>query len=271
MTSSASPRPAFDLIRGIATVDGALSLTVDETWLQGRSVYGGVQLAFALSAVRRAVGGDLPIRSFHATFLAPVVHGEPLLATARVLRAGRSVSQVQAQLRQGDQLCFECTAILGVARAMNPYSNEVESSTASPEESLKLNFTPGLTPNFIQHYDLRWARGKPPFSGAENPTATIFARPRAVAARYCEAEFLAITDAIPPPVISLMRTPAPASTMNCAVELIRPEAIYGTRQWLRFEARLHDAHSGYAWQTARIHGESGTLLAVAHQSVAVFG
>ena len=89
-------------------------------------------------------------------------------------------------------------------------------------------------------------------------------------ARYDESEFLALTDVIPPPVISMMRTPSPISSMNCALELIRPEAIYGTRQWVRFEVNLHDSHSGYAWQTAQLYGESGALLAIVHQSVAVF-
>lgn len=59
--------------------------------------------------------------------------------------------------------------------------------------------------------------------------------------------------------------------MNCGLELIRPEAIYGTYQWVRFEVNLHDTQSGYTWQTPHIYGESGVLLAISHQSVAVFG
>lgn len=230
-----------------------------------------MQLALALRALRRVVSSDIPIRSLQATFLAPVLHGDPVVADATVLRAGRSVTHLRAKLRQGNHTCLECTAILGAGRATELKFDAGETTQASPEQSFRLDFRPGITPNFTQHYDLRWARGTPPFTGASDPAATIFARPRADHVHYDEAEFLAITDVIPPPVISLMLTPTPVSTLNCAVELIRPEVIYGTRQWLRFEVDLHDAHSGFGWQTAYIYGESGILLAVAHQSVAIFG
>jgi acyl-CoA thioesterase len=271
MNTPSISRSASALTSDAVDVGNALSLSIDESWLQGRSVYGGMQLALALKAMRRVVGSDIPIRSLQATFLAPVLASEPVIADATLLRAGRSVTHVQAQLRQGDHACLECTAILGVGRDTELKFAAPDATEASPEQALKFRYKPGVIPNFIQHYDLRWARGTPPFTGTTDPAATIFARPLAEDVRYDESEFLTITDVIPPPVISLMRTPAPASTMNCTIELIRPEAIYGTRLWVRFEVTLHDAHSGYAWQTARIYSESGTLLAVAHQSVAVFG
>lgn len=271
MDTPYSGGPASALIRRAVEDGAALTLTADETWLQGRSLFGGLQFALALRAARQAVGSDLPLRSVHATFLAPVLHDAPVVAEAKILRAGRSVTHVKAQLRQADNLCFECTAILGSDRETAAAFDAHAAADASPEAAFKLRYTPGIIPNFIQHYDVRWARGKPPFSGTPDPSATIFVRPADETTRYDETEFLAATDVIPPPVLSLLRTPAPASSMNCAVELIRPEAVYGTHQWLRFEVELHDAHSGYAWQTSRIYGEDGALLALAHQSVAVFG
>jgi hypothetical protein len=81
----------------------------------------------------------------------------------------------------------------------------------------------------IQHHDRRRARNQPPFTGASNPTATIFARPVEADARYDKRRFLTITDVVPPPINSITRTPSPIGTM------------------------------------------SGALLAVMHQSVAVFG
>ena len=271
MNTAEIPETASALISGAVEAQDSLSLSVRERWLQGRSWFGGIQMALALKAARRMLGNSLPFRSIHATFLAPVLQSEPAIAKAAVLRAGRSVTHVRAQLSQGDRTCFECTAIAGASRDTEI---EVESNSAcdaAPERAFKLPFRPGVTPNFTQNYDLCWARGKPPFTGATDATARIFARPRAAQARYDETEFLAITDAIPPPVISIMRTLAPVSSMNCALELVRPEIIYGTRQWLRFEVVLHDAHSGYSWQTAHIYGETGALLAIAHQSVAIFG
>jgi len=271
MNTGSNPRPASVVIGDAECVGDTLSLTLDDSWLQGRSWYGGIQLATAFKAARRVAGGDAPIRSLHGTFLAPVSQAEPAIAEATVLRAGRSVTHMRAALRQGDRTCFDCTVVLGAARKSEVAFNSDVASDLSPESAFKLPFIPDVTPNFTQHYDLRWARGKPPFSGATDPTASIFARPVAENARYDEIEFLAITDVIPPPVISILHAPSPVSSMNCALELIRPEHVYGTRQWIRFEVTLHDAHSGYAWQTARIYGESGALLAVMHQSVEIFG
>lgn len=260
-----------DLTRPVAGGESHLLYQVDETWLQGRSVFGGMQMAIAFQSARRLLSLDCPLRSLHATFLAPIAHDMPIAASAKLLRAGRSVTQLQAQLQQGGLTCFECTAIVGADRATETLFDGATDTGVAPEKAFKLNFTPGLTPNFIQHYDLRWAKGRPPFSAAADPSATIFVRPSSDDLRYNEAEVLALADVIPPPAISLMRKPAPASTMNCALELIQPQAIFGTRQWIRFEVVLHSAHSGYAWQTAHVYSEAGQLIAIAHQSVAIFG
>ncbi len=266
-----TPIAASALIDDAVDRDQALELTVDESWLQGRSWYGGIQLALAVKAARRALGRNDPIRSLHATFIGPVGQDAPAAASAEIIRAGRSVTHMRSSVRQGDNICFECTAIFGATRDTEATHDSDAATDLDPEKASRFPFMPGLTPNCIQHYDMRWGRGKPPFSATDDPRATIFAKPAAAGATYDETEFLALTDVIPPPVISVMKTPSPVSSMNVALELIRPEVIYGTRQFVRFESELHDTHSGYAWQTARMYDEKGTLLAIAHQSVAVFG
>lgn len=266
-----TPVAAGTLLSGAAQRDGALELAVDDSWLQGRSWYGGVQLALAIKAARQAHGGDDPIRSLHATFIGPIGQEAPATATAEVIRAGRSVTHMRATVRQGDRIAFECTAIFGASRETEARLDSDADTNLDPEKAFRLKFMPGITPNCVQHYDMRWARGMPPFSGADDPRATIFARPADEDATFDETEFLALTDVIPPPVISIMHKPSPVSSMNVALELIRPEVIFGTRQFVRFESELHDTHSGYAWQTAKMYDEAGTLLAIAHQSVAVFG
>ena len=254
-----------------AVDDGSgLTLSLDQSWLQGRSWFGGMQMALAMKAARRYGESEAPIRSVHASFIAPVLHGAPVRATAHALRKGRSATQIRASLDQGEQRCFDCTAILGADRPSEMAHDARSATKSSPERALRFDYRPGVIPNFVQHYDMRWASGRPPFSGATDPTATIFARPIAEHVRYDESAFIALTDVIPPPILSVMRTPAPASSMNCALELIAPQAVYGSRQWIRFETEVHDARYGYAWQSSRLYAEDGTLLAVAHQAVAVF-
>ncbi len=271
MSPPATPQSASALIATASETDNHLELLVGESWLQGRSWFGGVQLALALRAVRRFVDADTPVRSVHMTFVAPILHTEPAVASATLLRAGRSVTHVKAQVSQGDRICFQCTAILGAGRESTASYARKSPSNADPDAASRFPHQPGVTPNLIQNYDMRWVRGAPPFTAAKDPNSTIYARPAAEHASYDESEILAIVDVIPPPVLSLLSQPAPASSMNCALELVRPELVYGTRQWLRFEVTLHDAHSGYAWQSALIYAENGVLVAIAHQSVAVFG
>ena len=270
MNLSSHIGPASALVSGATQTGSALSLSADESWLQGRSLFGGAQLALAIRALRLEVDPDLPLRSVHATFLSPVLHDTPVFAKAEVLREGRSLTHGKARLQQNGALCFECTAILGDSRESAMQYEDRRPAMAPPESTAHLRFVPGVTPNFVRHYDIHRSRGASIFSGAEDPSATIFVRPSDGQSHYDETEFLAATDVIPPPALNLMKKPAPASSMNCALELIRPEVVYGTRQWLRFDVALHAAHSGYGWQTSRIHAENGELLAVAHQAVAVF-
>jgi acyl-CoA thioesterase len=246
------------------------TLSIDETWLQGRSWYGGLQLALAMKSIRDEVGSSIPLRSLHASFIAPISHQRPALARAEILRAGRSVTQARGTVEQDGKSCFEMIAILGNSRDSEMNYDSNSPLPINPDSSRRLTYIEGMTPNCTQHYDIRFIRGEPPFSQATDARATIIARPAVSDLSYTEADFLAISDIIPPPVISLMKKRAPISSMNCALEIIRPEAIFGTAQWVRFESEVHDCHSGYAWQTARLYSEEGVLLAISHQSVAVF-
>ena len=79
--------------------------TIGEDWLQGRSAFGGIQAALALRAMRELVSADMPLRSLQTTFVAPVPAG-PVAIHARILREGRSATQIEASLGDGEQtLC----------------------------------------------------------------------------------------------------------------------------------------------------------------------
>ena len=269
-----SPKTSGALIASAQWTDRGLELAPDDSWYQGRSIYGGVQIALALRAARETTeheGDEADLRSVHSTFIGPLAAGEPIVAKAEILRAGRSVTHVRSGLEQGGKRCFEATAIYGRARESSVRLDSDLPLAMDPNQARMIRFdAKGPFPAFLQHYEMGWAGGMVPFTGAEDPDGVIVARP-AGGVTYDESEFLAITDIIPPVVLAMLKKPAPSSSMNCALELVRPEAIYGTSQWLRFDTELHDTHSGYAWQSARIYDEAGRLLAIGHQSVAVFG
>jgi len=64
--------------------------TLDEGWSQGRSAFGGISAAFAITAMRKLVPSDLPLRSLSVSFIAPVPPGKVLIET-QIIRKGKSV------------------------------------------------------------------------------------------------------------------------------------------------------------------------------------
>jgi hypothetical protein len=62
----------FSVLIERAQVDAeSLGVDVPEDWMQGRTVFGGLQLALALRAMRALVPGTA-VRSLQATFVAPL-------------------------------------------------------------------------------------------------------------------------------------------------------------------------------------------------------
>ena len=79
------------VLDSLAIQNGVGSATVPADWMQGRSVFGGLQSALALRAMRAFVAAEVPLRALQTTFIAPVSGAVTL--EARVLRTGKSVVQ----------------------------------------------------------------------------------------------------------------------------------------------------------------------------------
>src|SRR5262245_24114101 len=91
-----------------------LSADVPEDWMQGRSVFGGLQLALALRAMRALVPAD-PLRTLQATFFAPVRQGT-VRVRAEVMRRGKSTMHVEARILDGGATLALAIGVFGVAR-----------------------------------------------------------------------------------------------------------------------------------------------------------
>ena len=48
----------------------------DESWSQGRSAFGGIAAAFAVTAMQKLLTSNQPLRSLMVSFIAPVPPGE---------------------------------------------------------------------------------------------------------------------------------------------------------------------------------------------------
>jgi acyl-CoA thioesterase len=257
------------------------SLVIPRTWANGRTVFGGLQVALSVRAMRGALtdalgagNGDvaaLPLRSLQTTFVAPVAAATPVVLRAEFLRAGRSATHARCDLLQGGKLACTTVAIFGAARpsriALDILKPEVQ---ADPETLRDMPYIPGITPEFLQHLQLRWGVGRLPYSGHDEPHSTIFARLRDTG---CNAEdaLIALADSIPTPALSMLEKPAPATSINWMLELIGDPGLLDRNRWSLIGTDVRAGADGYLSQTSVLWGPDGHAFSVSHQSVAIFG
>jgi acyl-CoA thioesterase len=160
----------FSDVLGTMARDGdRWNAAVDETWLQGRSVFGGVQAALALRAMREHVQGALPLRTMQVTFVAPVPAG-PVRLQSRLLRRGGSATQVEARIVDGEATLLLAVGVFGAARESVVVAPPL---AVSPRGDLALHMptVAGYTPAFMQHFGACWRRGGLPASGTRRSAA----------------------------------------------------------------------------------------------------
>lgn len=243
--------------------------SVDATWLQGRSIFGGLQAALGLAAIRTLPGAAAPLRSLQVTFVAPVPAGR-LAIEARLLRAGRSAVHAEARLLDGGQLACLIVAVLGDTRPSSLDIRPVPVLAARPAaESKELPFVPGLSPGFLQQFRMRWAAGHFPFTGGRDPRSQVWVEVRE-APTIDESVLLALADSIPSPALSLLRRPVPASSMSWTLDLLRAHQPAPAEPWL-MDAVVDSAGDGYGAQTATLCDSQGVPVALSRQSVVIFG
>jgi acyl-CoA thioesterase len=258
-------------ILAAAHIEGnTLHTELTPDWLQGRTAYGGWQAAVAVSAMQRVLGDVIALRSLQATFIAPVPPG-PVKAQATILRRGKSATQIEARILVGDQVGFIAVGIFGSDRASAIRHLPAAPADVRPVDSLENSpFIEGVKPEFTRRFDTRWGAGSQPFTGADHSDAQIFVRLQNDAVTS-DAHLVGLADAIPPSAISLMRTPAPISSMNWALEIVAQPDEAERRDWFRFDCGLTAGANGYGWENTSIWSAQGRLIALSRQCVALFG
>ncbi len=256
-------------LRGIEASRGRAVLEITEDWLQGRSCFGGLQVALGVHAMRTLVDGGLPLRSLQVTFLAPVPLGQ-VEAVAQLLRTGKSATHVAAQLRLNGEVLALLVGIFGSARpstvARTPVAHARE--THPP---LAMPYLPnGPTPSFTQHFNARWIRGQLPFSGDTLSDSVVVLDLRDPGP-MTEGHVIAIADFIPPVALSQLSRPTPGSSMNWMLEFVRHDFATMEPAGWRIEAELVAAQDGYTSQSTLIFAPDGGLVAISRQSMVVFG
>lgn len=257
-----------DVMEGMHRDGDDVVANVGEEWLQGRSVFGGLQAAIAVAAMRTQVDAALPLRTLQVTFVAPVPAGD-VRARAVVLRRGGSATQVEARIVAGDQVLLLAVGIFGSARA-----SVVRHAPAAPgaagDGDLRMPWVPGITPAFTQQFDARWRSGGLPFSGtpAREHVIELALKDRGP---VTESHVLAFADFAPPVALSMLSKVAPGSSMTWMLDFLRTDFAALPLSGWRVDARLDAAADGYTSQSLLVSAPDGSPVALGSQNMVVFG
>jgi acyl-CoA thioesterase len=266
----AAPKPLAAILAAMQQEQGDYWFDITPDWLQGRSCFGGLQAALATAALRSELGNALPLRTLQVTFLAPVPVGR-LRIQASLLRAGKNVTHAEARLWAGEQLCCIVIGVYGAARTstVNVPAAQVPPPERRPEDSLATPRMPGIIPEFLQHFEMRWADGQPPFSGAKTSVTKLWLR-HLNPSGNAECDLVALADVLPSPALSMVKGFAPASSLTWTLELLEPAAPQGEGYW-RVDNAVVAAQDGYVQQSTTLHAPDGRTVALARQVVVIFG
>jgi acyl-CoA thioesterase len=250
--------------------DGPWAVSVPDDWLQGRSIFGGLQSALALRAMRDLVPADLPLRILQTTFVAPVAGAVSL--HAQVLRVGKGTTHAEARIVAGGQTT---TLVVGVFGRGRPSKAEVAPppAPAAPgeQEPFVFPFVPGLSPSFARHFAMRFLSGPIPFSATRSPPTWVVDVSLEDRATTSEGHVVAIADAIPPAAFAMLSAPAPGSSLTWTLEMLVDRFDAFPLAGWKVHADVRAAHNGYTSQLATIFAPDGQAVVMSHQSMVVFG
>jgi acyl-CoA thioesterase len=248
-------------------------------WLQGRTTFGGVAALMGAQAMQDVLGPQrlaaAPLMGLQTSFVGPIGEGEVQLEV-EVLRQGRNITQVQATARQANQVCGVYLGTFAAPRSspLTPRSPvqppcDKPAPTWPPADSAH-PARPGL-PEFLRHFDMKWALGGLPFSGSPGHRHQIYLRLRGEAALTLAPELQAVLlgDLPATPAVSQLTQRAPSSSVTWALELCPPLAPPGHGFW-RIDTESVCIRDGYVHHHAELWSPHGELAARGTQLVAVF-
>lgn len=251
-------------------------LVFDPSWAQGRSVFGGLTAAVALEHIERLHSPqDQQLRSVQVNFCGPTVTDHPTTFDVIPLSSGRSVTQTMVQLVQDGVVKTQVTAIYAKRRtsdvqvASSTYSIPTDRNTFQP-----LPYIDKVTPAFIQHLKLVYDSGNFPFTGSDKTVVSGWMQFSDLDvhndAELSNSALLALIDAWPPALLSLLKKPSPASSIGWNVEFIQPNIKISAREELYYRCEIREACDGYGHTEAYIYNSSGELIALSRQLVGVY-
>lgn len=240
-------------------------------WFQGRAIYGGLVAALGNEAMRKTVPAERLLRSLEIVFAGPVLPGAVQIDT-EILRVGKAVTIAAAKISSNSQLAATLTGIYGAPRRAEmrieppapqgvPHWHEVADARLPARMHV---------PEFLQHFGMKFAQGTQPFTGTPLSRSKVYIR-HLDPAPLSESHVVALIDCIPPPLLQMMSTVVPASSLTWTLEFIRHDYHFSPTEWWRIDTEVKGAGDGYCQESSLVLDPQGRPAAFSRQLVAVFG
>ncbi|MBB3047195.1 acyl-CoA thioesterase [Litorivivens lipolytica] len=272
MSHSPSPQEtAFNqLLSGIQPLgDGIFRASIDASWLQGRTAFGGLSTSLVFEAMRQQVEASRQLRTLSVSFVGPAPAGDHRVVT-RVLREGGSVTHMQGELLCDGEVAVSVNAAFGKARQSSiQLAGPALPPLKTADDSEPFPYIEGVTPEFTRHYDMRLEHGAMPFSGADSADFGMWLRFRE-AQPLTLSHLIALGDVPPMPGLNMIKPPGVGSSLSWYVELPSHIPDVSADNFVYYEYRCQAAGDGYYNNVATLWTEDGQPLMFGRQVATVF-
>jgi acyl-CoA thioesterase len=249
---------------------GFLAATSND-WFQGRAIYGGLVAALGNEAMRKTVPRERLLRSLEIVFAGPVLPG-PVQIDTEILRVGKAVTIAAARISSHSQLAATLTGVYGAARSTLLRVEPPVAPDVPHWRDLDDSQRPtGMhVPEFLQHFGMKFAQGTRPFTGTPLKSSKVYIR-HLDPAPLTESHVVGLIDCIPPPLLQMMSTVVPASSLTWTLEFFRHDYSFSPTEWWRIDTEVKGAGDGYCQESSLVLDPQGRPAAFSRQLVAVFG
>ncbi|QDZ07151.1 thioesterase family protein [Sphingomonas panacisoli] len=251
------------IIDALEPIDGGWRGSIPDTWLQGRTSYGGLSAALALHVAQRSDEDLPPLRSALVAFIGPL-SGEITIRATR-LRRGRNAAFIQADVESDAGLGLRATFVfMGTVESKVTYEvgNAPDFACPTPDDT---TFKGENSAFFIQNFELLDRR-----DATVGPTEWLrWVRLQERDGLDPMVELVAIADCLPPAALKLVGGPAPVSSMTWQLNVLGPQPRTTDGWWL-LRANADYAKDGSSSQEMAIWNADGQPIAEQMQSVAIF-
>ncbi len=250
----------------LVAADGGFQCDLPASWRQGPGVVGGLQAAVLLDAATRTVADpSRRVRTLTVHFVARAAPGVAHVS-ARVVRAGRSLSHARATLRCGDTVVAEALATFAAPRTQGATSR-LPMPRVPHWSGLSTSRHGAVPPEFTQWLRFRDCLGSP---FAASPVPVIGGWGRFADAVPLDARAIAaLADAWPPASLAQARAQHPVASVDLRLhfhDLPEPAAP----GWVLYRGETHAEHHGFADEGATLWAEDGRVLATVRQNIVSF-